>query len=141
MLAIERTEERDTRDPVDALPLMRRMWERFKDLQRGYPMVALAHNYPASCSLLRDIAGNHFQQVAPDPAWLSWNGNTVVTLAQAAYEERQLPTGVLDGARLAILADALEEAGCTDVAILNHCRGPGPHVRGCWVLDLLLGKA
>jgi hypothetical protein len=40
----------------------------------------------------------------------------------------------------AILADALEEAGCTDAAILSHLRGPGPHVRGCWVVDLLLGK-
>ncbi len=42
--------------------------------------------------------------------------------------------------RLALLADALEDAGCTDADILAHCRGPGPHVRGCWVVDLLLGK-
>jgi len=40
-----------------------------------------------------------------------------------------------------ILADALEDAGCTDAAILEHCRGPGPHVRGCWVVDLILGKS
>jgi hypothetical protein len=61
-------------------------------------------------------------------------------LAQAAYEDRHLPAGTLDDTRLLILADALEEAGCSDAAILGHLRGPGPHVRGCWVLDLILGK-
>ncbi len=63
----------------------------------------------------------------------------VAELAQAAYLER-LPSGELDPARLAVLADALEEAGCTQAAILNHLRGPGPHARGCWAVDLLLGK-
>ena len=47
----------------------------------------------------------------------------------------------LDAGRLAVLADMLEEAGCSDADLLNHLRGPGPHVRGCWVLDLLLGRA
>jgi hypothetical protein len=54
-------------------------------------------------------------------------------LAQGIYDERAFE-------RLPILADALEDAGCTDAAILVHCRGPGPHVRGCWVVDLILGK-
>src|SRR5437762_722095 len=54
-------------------------------------------------------------------------------LAQAVYEERAFE-------RLPVLADALEEAGCTDAAILDHCRSPGPHARGCWVVDLLLGR-
>jgi hypothetical protein len=54
--------------------------------------------------------------------------------------ERHLPSGTLDNSRLAILADALEEAGCTSEEILGHLRGPGPHVRGCWVVDLCLGK-
>jgi hypothetical protein len=76
----------------------------------------------------------------PPRPWLSWNGGTVRHLAQAAYEERSLPSGELDTARLAVLADALEEAGCADAAILSHLRGPGPHVRGCWAVDLLLGK-
>ena len=58
---------------------------------------------------------------------------TVVQLAQSIYDDRAFD-------RLPILADALEEAGCTDAAILDHCRGPGPHVRGCWAVDLLLGK-
>jgi hypothetical protein len=64
----------------------------------------------------------------------------VVRLALAAYEERSLPGGTLDHARPAVLADALEEAGCTDPDMLAHLGGPGPHVRGSWVLDLLLNK-
>jgi hypothetical protein len=88
--------------------------------------------------LLRDLFGPlPFRPVTVSPAWRT---PEVVGLAQAAYEERKLPSGTLDLARLAVLADALEEAGCTDQAILDHLRGPGPHVRGCWVVDLLLGK-
>ncbi|MCI0456355.1 MAG: hypothetical protein L0Z62_05185 [Gemmataceae bacterium] len=91
-------------------------------------------------SLLRDLFGNPFRPVAVDPSWLTWYGGTVLRLAQATYHERHLPEGTLDSPRLAVLADALEEAGCTDADILGHLRGPGPHVRGCWVIDLLLGK-
>jgi hypothetical protein len=65
---------------------------------------------------------------------------TVRGLATACYEERELPSGHLDPARLAVLADALEETGYADSAILGHLRGPGPHVRGCWALDLVLSK-
>jgi predicted DNA-binding WGR domain protein len=64
----------------------------------------------------------------------------VLALAQAAYEERIMPSGELDPARLAVLSDALEEAGCDNPDILAHLRSLGPHVRGCWVVDLLLGK-
>jgi hypothetical protein len=63
----------------------------------------------------------------------------VVSLAQAVYEERLLPSGRLDLARLAVLADALEDAGCADRAILDHLRGSGPHVRACWAVDLCCG--
>jgi len=96
----------------------------------------------AQAPLLRDIFGPlPFRPSTVDPAWLTWNGGTVRHLAQAAYEERHLPTGELDLSRLAVLADALEEAGCADVAILTHLRGQGPlHVRGCWAVDLLLAK-
>jgi hypothetical protein len=87
--------------------------------------------------LLRDTIGNPFRPASVDPAWLS---PTVVSLAQATYEEYNLPSGALDPARLAILADALEDAGCPDAAILSHLRSTGPHVRGCWALDLVLGK-
>jgi hypothetical protein len=87
--------------------------------------------------LLHDIFGNPFGPVAIDPACLTWNGGTIPKLAQAVYDERLLPAGHLDPVRLAVLADALEEAGCTDDAVLSHCREPGEHVRGCWLVDLL----
>ena len=63
---------------------------------------------------------------------------SVRAIAQATYEDRLLPDGALDPARLAVLADALEEAGCTDADLLRHLRTPAVHVRGCWALDLLL---
>jgi hypothetical protein len=80
--------------------------------------------------LLRCIFGNPFRPVAFSPAWRS---ETVVALASAIYAERAFD-------RLPILADALEEAGCDHPDVLSHCRGPGPHVRGCWVVDGVLGK-
>jgi hypothetical protein len=79
---------------------------------------------------LRDIFGNPFRTVAIDPSWLT---STVVSLAEGIYTDRAFD-------RLTILADALQDAGCDDPDILDHCRGPGPHVRGCWVVDLVLGK-
>jgi len=88
-------------------------------------------------ALMRDIVGNPYHPVDFDPVWRT---QTVVALATAAYEERILPSGELDSQRLAILADALEDAGCSDEQILNHLRGPGPHVRGCFVIDLLTGR-
>jgi hypothetical protein len=89
--------------------------------------------------LLREIF-NPFRPVAVDPAWLAWHGGAAVNLAQSVYEERELPSGHLDAARLAVLADMLEEAGCADPQLLGHLRGPGPHLRGCWAVDLVLGK-
>jgi hypothetical protein len=90
-------------------------------------------------ALLREIIptplARRRKQLAP-----GWRTSAVVGLAQAAYEERILPSGTLDCQRLAVLADALEEAGCTERTILDHLRGPGPHVRGCWGVDLCLGK-
>src|SRR5439155_8378323 len=88
-------------------------------------------------ALIRDIFGNPFRHIEFASAWLT---PTVTQLAQAAYDVRILPSGQLDRAHLAILADALLDAGCHNDDILAHCRGPGPHVRGCWVIDLLLGK-
>jgi hypothetical protein len=92
----------------------------------------------AQAGLLRDLLGNPFRRVAVSPAWQT---PQVVALTQAAYDQRELPSGTLAPARLAVLADALEEAGCAAADLLGHLRGPGPHVRGCWALDLLLGKA
>ena len=88
--------------------------------------------------LLRELVGNPFQRVRLLRAWLT---PTVTCLAAAAYQERSLPSGELERARLGILADALEEAGCNRPALLGHLRSAGPHVRGCWALDLILGRA
>jgi hypothetical protein len=84
--------------------------------------------------LLHDVIGNPFRPApSVDPAWLTWNGGTVPRLAQAIYDERAFD-------RLPVLADALEDAGCTDADLLGHLRRPWFHVRGCWAVDLLLGK-
>jgi hypothetical protein len=82
---------------------------------------------------LREIVGNPFRPPTLDPAWAHWNDDAPRRLAQAIHDARAFD-------RIPLLADALEDAGCTDGDILAHCRGPGPHVRGCWVIDLLLGK-
>jgi len=82
-------------------------------------------------ALLRDVFGNPFRPVTFDTAWRT---ATVTNLAQAIYHERAFD-------RLPILADALEDAGCTNADVLRHCRQPGEHVRGCWVVDLVLGKS
>ena len=83
------------------------------------------------CSLCRDIFRNPFRPVAFDPVWRT---ATVTSLAQKVYEERRF-------ADLPVLADALEDAGCDNRDILDHCRLPGEHVRGCWVVDLVLEKS
>jgi hypothetical protein len=85
-------------------------------------------------SLLRDIIGNPFKPPSVDSAWLVWNDNTLLKLAQVIYAEQAFD-------RLTILADALEDAGCAERTILEHCRGPSQHSRGCWVVDALLGKS
>lgn len=92
----------------------------------------------AQAAILRDLVGNAFRPVLVD---LARCGDAVAALARAAYESRQMPTGTLDPTRLAALADALEKAGCRDEHVLTHLREPGSnHVRGCWVVDLVLDK-
>ncbi len=76
------------------------------------------------------VFGDPFRPVGFDP---SWRSETAVALAKGIYDDRAFD-------RLPILADALEEAGCDAADVLNHCRGPGPHARGCWVVDGVLGK-
>jgi hypothetical protein len=86
-------------------------------------------DYVTQAALVRDVLGNPLRPLTPPaPAVLTWNGGTVRRLAEAAYAERELPSGHLLPGRLAVLADALEEAGCTDVELLGHLRGPGPSV-------------
>jgi hypothetical protein len=102
---------------------------------------AKAAERSAQCRLLHDIVGNPFRPAAAlDPACVAWRGEVVRELAWAAYDER-LPEGTLEPARLVLLADALEDAGCIDAELLGHLRGPGPHVRGCWAVDLVLWKS
>lgn len=92
--------------------------------------------------LVRCIFGNPCRP-APTigPTMLAWNEQIVIRLAQNIYEDRHLPDGTFDLARLAVLADALEEAGVTDAGLLEHLRGPGHHVRGCCALDAIVGRA
>ena len=84
----------------------------------------------AQAALIHDIFGNPFRPVTLDPRWLT---STVLDLARTIYDERAFE-------RMPILADALMDAGCDSEEIIKHCQGPGPHVRGCWVVDLLLAK-
>jgi hypothetical protein len=107
------------------------------------PLVAASMSTTVACDkleqqvqadLLCDLFGPlPFRDIALDPAWLARNDGTIAKLAASIYEERAFE-------RMPILGDALEEVGCRDEEILSHCRVPGPHVRGCWVVDLLLQK-
>jgi hypothetical protein len=119
---------------------------------------------------LREVVGNPFRPAAADPVWTTATVVSLAESAyedrrlecesclgtgndphsdSRVESNRCLPckgegvtgVGTLDNDRLAVLSDALEEAGCDDADLLDHLRSPGPHVRGCWVLDLLLGKA
>jgi hypothetical protein len=87
--------------------------------------------------LLRDICGDDFR---PTDARIAELPPHAKRIALSAYDERHLPTRHLDAQTLAVLSDALEEAGAADALVLSHLRSAGPHVRGCWVLDLLLGR-
>jgi hypothetical protein len=108
-------------------------------VRRTIPAIEAAEK-AAQVALVRDIFGNPFRPVAVDPAWLKWERGATPKLAEGCYEQRCLPAGTLDIARLSVLADALQDAGCDDADILTHLRSPGPHVRGCWALDLVLGR-
>jgi hypothetical protein len=115
--------------------------ERLRDLARSPDVLEVGlqeelaasfrHHLQDQCPLVIDVFGHLLHEVAVLPAALT---PPVVGLARAIYDERRFTD-------LPILADALEEAGVTDPSILGHCRSAGPHFRGCWVLDLLLGKA
>jgi hypothetical protein len=84
----------------------------------------------AQAELVREIFGNPFRPISLDP---SWRTPSVVSLAQTIYDERRFD-------RMPESADALAKVGCDNVEFLGHVRGPGPHVPGCWALDLALGK-
>ena len=82
---------------------------------------------------LRCLFGNPFRPVALHPLWVARSDSRASKLAADIYSDRAF--GLMP-----MLADVLEDAGCTDADILAHCRGPGPHVLGCWVVDLLTGR-
>lgn len=121
-----------------------------KRAHKSYMMVGptlAAHCTPAdgfyAAMHAGELAGEEVDQVAlarcivpfrPVAFLTEWRTSTVLALAQQMYDSR-------DFAAMPILADALQDAGCADEAILTQCRGSGPHVRGCWVVDLALGKA
>jgi hypothetical protein len=94
---------------------------------------ALQKEKAREAALLRCLLGNPFRPAPRSPETAPWKAGAVVPLATAIYGEYAFD-------RLPILADALEEAGCTDAEALAHCRGPGRHARGCWVVDRVLGK-
>jgi hypothetical protein len=81
------------------------------------------------CDFYRDIFGYPEAAVAFDPAWRT---STAVALARGMYESR-------DFSPMPILADALQDAGCEEPEVLEHCRADKPHVRGCWVCEAVLG--
>jgi hypothetical protein len=84
----------------------------------------------SQANVLRDIFGNPFRPTTLDLRWLT---ATVIDLATAVYQEKAFD-------RMGILGDALMDVGCDGDEIIGHCRGEGVHVRGCWAIDLLLGK-
>jgi hypothetical protein len=95
---------------------------------------ALAEITRRQADLVRECLGNPFRPASVDTAWLTWASGIVVHLAEAIYDEQAFD-------RMPILADALEEAGCSDADILGHLRDARPHVRGCFVLDVLTGRS
>ncbi len=107
---------------LDYAPEESRCWRR-----------AQAEESSKQADLLRDIIGDPFLAVPLEAPWLRWNDFCLPRLAHTIYEERRF-----DG--LLVLADALEEAGCDERTILDHCRQTAEHVPGCWVLDLILDK-
>jgi hypothetical protein len=96
----------------------------------GTAMEYPGREFAAQADLIRDVFGDPFRPVAFDPGWRT---EAVVGLARGMYESR-------DFSPMPVLADALDDAGCAADAVLAHCRGEGPHVRGCWVVDAVLGK-
>ena len=98
--------------------------------------------YACQSGFLHDIIGNPFRPMPALPApVLSWHDRLVPRLAQSIYDERLLPEGTLDNSRLAILSGALLDASCKDETLLGHLWSPGPHVRGCFAVDIILGRS
>jgi hypothetical protein len=118
---------------VDGLTSARDLMTIDPDALRHFPF-PLDDAVQRAVLLLRDIFGSRpFRPVNIAPDLLAWNDGTVGRIAEGIYDERTFD-------RLPILADALLDAGCNAAELLAHCRNAGPHVRGCWVVDTILGK-
>jgi hypothetical protein len=109
------------------------MWAGVSAVEARASWDDLCHDDEELANLLKEITGNPFREARLNPTWLEWNDGVVCRIAKAIYEERRFQD-------MPVLADALEEAGCSDADLLNHCRQGAPHVRGCWALDFLLDK-
>lgn len=146
----ELLKERPEADPVVRQRLMAAAelaYQTVRSNQCQYPSYLIDPamrnvNWP-SAWLVRCVFANPFHPPPTlAPYALLWNNGTVRRLAEAAYEMRSIPDGLLDSFCLSLVADALEESGCdSNEEIPKHLRSPGPHVRGCWALDLILGKS
>jgi hypothetical protein len=123
------------RQPLHALQTVVSLLREPERPPRGHPPAHAAEQGAERrrrlCHALRDVFGNPFRPVVLPPALLTRDVRSVAADLEARQELE----------RLAILADALEEAGCTDEGLLRHCREPGEHFRGCWALDAALGKS
>jgi hypothetical protein len=139
LLAVERLADGiETTDDLSVLTTLpewdRRNWNQAGAVTVADMRVALPSHRSnedervAQCNFIRDIFP--FHPITLSPSWLT---STVVSLANQMYESR-------DFSAMPILADALQDADCSNETILTHCRGPGPHVRGCWAIDLLTGR-
>jgi hypothetical protein len=129
----------DIRDPLDVLSATRfaRTAARAHEAQREERLGESSKPRRGlesldAVQLLRELFGNPFRPVTVDPAWLAWNERAIPKMALAMYDKRRFRG-------LPALADELEKAGCVESDILSHCRAPTAHVRGCWVVDALLG--
>jgi hypothetical protein len=119
----------DDQSPVDPTT-SRNEWLMALDDETPFDPTFSRYRDVLSVPLIHDIFGNPYRPISFAPHWLTEN---VIGLARTIYDERCFD-------RMPILADALMDAGCFDDGILNHCRGKGPHVRGCWVVDLILER-
>ena len=113
------------------------------DLLEPSAQVGTHEQRKSLCDIIRDLFANPLRPLPRiDPTWITWNSGTVMRLAEAAYDNRLLPSGHLDPVRLAVLCDALLDAGCPQGhELVLHLRGEGPHVRGCAAVDALFGRA
>lgn len=131
---------RDVRDPPDVVSATRTARTAARaaeaaneeDAPTAVEPIRRLHTLDA-VELVREIFGNPFRPTEINPRWLDWKEGKIPRMARVIYRKRCFRN-------LPILADALEEAGCSDAAILTHCRAPMDHARGCWVVDFLLGR-